>query len=626
MPRTTQVWCIVGQIKRLLLGKPIATEHQHHERLSRITALAVFSSDALSSVAYATEAILTMLLVAGAHALGLSMPIAVAIAFLLIIVVSSYRQTIRAYPKGGGGYIVSRDNLGDIPALIAAGALLVGYVLTVAVSISAGVAAITSLAGNWGFPQVREHAVPIALGFIVLVSIANLRGLKESGLIFSVPTYVFVVSMMGMIIFAITKNFFVGAAPVIHSIAPEIPEPGEAITLLLILRAFAAGCTALTGIEAISDGVPAFKSPEAKNASATLTMMAALLITMFLGITWLANAHHAVPNELSHETVVSQIARTTFGNGPVYVAIQIATATILILGANTAYADFPRLASFLSRDRFLPRQFSSRGDRLVFSNGILALGFFSAVLVIIFQANEIAMLPLYAVCVFVSFTLSQSAMVVRHLRIKAPRWQLGVMISGFGAFITLIVMLVQGITRFYEGAWLVLVIVPLMVIIFTSIHRHYNSVARQLSLEGADLPIALRRHTAVVLVSGIHRGVLPALQYGSSLAPDNVTAVYVNLDPDHTAKLQQRWSDWGCNVPLVVLESPYRSLITPLFNYIQELDARYDDDVLTVILPEFVPAHWWEHLLHNQTGFLLKAALMLNKNVVVTSVPYHLER
>lgn len=625
MTRTTQVWCIVGQIKRFLVGKPIATEHQHHERLSRITALAVFSSDALSSVAYATEAILTILILGGAAALGLALPIAGGIAVLLVVVAFSYRQTIRAYPKGGGGYIVAHENLGKLPGLIAAGALLTDYVLTVAVSISAGVAAITSLANTWGAPWVKDYAVEIALFCIFLVTLANLRGVKESGAIFAVPTYAFVASILVLVVYGIGMDLLFGAKPVEQHITPELLH-GETIGLWLILRAFAAGCTALTGIEAISDGVPAFRSPEAKNASSTLTWMVAILVTMFLGITWLANAHGAIPNEITHETVVSQIARTIFGNGPIYFVIQVATAIILVLAANTAYADFPRLASFLSRDRFLPRQFSSRGDRLVFSNGILALGFFSALLVVIFQANEIAMLPLYAIGVFISFTLSQAGMVRRHFRIKEEGWKRGAVINGIGATLTAIVLVVLAVTKFTHGAWAVMVLIPILVVIFNSIHRHYNSVARQLSLEGADLPIALRRHTAVVLVSGIHRGVLPALQYGSSLAPDNVTAVYVNLDPDQTAKLQQRWRDWGCNVPLVVLESPYRSLITPLFNYIQEMDARYDDDVLTVVLPEFVPAHWWEHMLHNQTGFLIKTALMFNKNVVVTSVPYHLER
>jgi amino acid transporter len=617
---------MVSQLKRLLVGQPIETERQHHERLNRVTALAVFSSDALSSVAYATEAVLSILIIGGSLALGYSMPIAIGIAALLTIVVSSYRQTIRAYPTGGGGYIVSRDNLGDIPALIAAGALLVGYVLTVSVSVSAGVAAITSLTFTWGFTGVKDNAILIALGLTALLTLANLRGLKESGAIFALPTYTFVVSMLGMIAYGLIKNIFVEPMPVQHNVPPEIPATAEAIGIVLLLRAFASGCTALTGIEAISDGVQAFKAPEAKNAAATLTTMAVLLITMFLGITWLANVHGAAPNEFTHETVVSQIARTVFDGGPAYVVIQIVTAMILILGANTAYADFPRLASFLSRDRFLPRQFSSRGDRLVFSNGILALGFFAALLIVVFQANEIAMLPLYAVCVFVSFTLSQSAMVRRYIRLKEGGWRIGIVISGIGALVTCMVMLIQGITRFFDGAWAVLLIIPLMVVVFKAIQKHYQNVAQQLSLNNATLPIPLRRHTAVVLVSSIHRGVLPALQYARSIAPDNVTAVYVDLDPESTEKLRNRWCDWGCDIPLVVLESPYRSLLTPLLAYIGELENRYGDDVVTVVLPEFVPAHWWEHLLHNQTGLLVKTALMFRKGSIVTSVPYRLER
>lgn len=619
---------MASQLKRILVGKPIATEQQHHERLSRVTALAVFSSDALSSVAYATEAILAVLLLAGAQALGLSLPIGAGIAALLVIVAFSYRQTIRAYPRGGGGYVVARENLGETPGLIAAAALLIDYVLTVAVSISAGVAAITSLAINWGFPELKSYAVEIGLVCIALVTLANLRGVKESGAIFAVPTYAFVASILAMISFALFRDAFFGPAQVAHTIPPEFPLAGEAeaIGLWLIMRAFAAGCTALTGIEAISDGVPAFKAPEAKNAAATLTMMVTLLVSMFLGITWLAHAHGAVPNEATHETVVSQIARTTFGVGPAYVVIQIATALILVLAANTAFADFPRLASFLSRDRFLPRQFSSRGDRLVFSNGILALGAFSALLVVLFQANEIAMLPLYAIGVFISFTLSQSGMVRRHIRLHEEGWRRGVLINGLGATLTAVVMVVLGVTKFTHGAWAVLVLIPVLVLVFKAIHGHYMRVAQQLSLSDAAKPAPLRRHTAVVLVSGIHKGVLPALQYARSIAPDNVTAIYVNLDPEQTERLRVRWCDWGCEVPLVVLESPYRSLLTPLRTYIENLSATYKDGVTTVVLPEFVPAHWWEHLLHNQTGILIKTALMFQKGIVITSVPYRLER
>jgi amino acid transporter len=613
---------MASQIKRFLIGQPIATEQHTHERLNRTTALAVFSSDALSSVAYATEAILAVLILAGAANLWIVLPVAGSIAMLLLIVSFSYRQTIRAYPKGGGGYIVSRENLGNTPGLVAAAALLIDYVLTVAVSISAGVAAITSLGSAWGFPGIREFAVEIALGCIMIVTLVNLRGVKESGAIFSAPTYGFVISTLAMIALGIGQSFFGGYTP----LEPELPPVTEVLTLWLILRAFAAGCTALTGIEAISDGVPAFREPEAKNAAATLSLMAVLLISMFLGITYLAFQFQAVPNELTHETVVSQIARTVFGLGPAYTIIQIATALILVLAANTAYADFPRLASFLSRDRFLPRHFSSRGDRLVFSNGILALGFFAALLVVLFQANEIALLPLYAVGVFISFTLSQSGMVVHQLRHKESGWRRGVTISFVGAVLTAVVMVVLAVTKFTHGAWAVLLLIPIMVMMFKSIAKHYQHVADQLTLSDAVKPIPLRRHTAVVLVSGIHKGVLPALQYANSIAPDNVTAVYVNLDAEATEKMRSRWAEWGCQVPLVVLESPYRSLLTPLLNYIDEISCRYNDDVVTVVLPEFVPAHWWEHLLHNQTGLIIKTALMFRKGSVVTSVPYRLER
>ncbi len=617
---------MASSFKRLLIGKPIATELQHRERLSNVTALAIFSSDALSSVAYATEAILAVLILGGSAALGLALPIGVGIAALLVVVGLSYRQTIKAYPRGGGGYIVSRENLGDLPALIAAGALLIDYVLTVAVSISAGVAAITSLAGTWGFPELKLYAVELALGCIALVTIANLRGVKESGAIFAVPTYAFLISILAMIGYALVRDALVGAPQVVHPVPPAIPATGEAVGLWLILRAFAAGCTALTGIEAISDGVSAFKAPEAKNASTTLAWMVGLLVTMFLGITYLAHLHGAVPNELTHETVVSQIARTVFGTGPFYFVIQAATALVLVLAANTAFADFPRLASFLSRDRFLPRQFSSRGDRLVFSNGILALGFFSAALVVIFRANAIALLPLYAIGVFISFTLSQAGMVRRHLRLQEEGWERSVLINGAGATLTAVVMVVLAVTKFTHGAWVVLLLIPLLVLLFQVIRSHYTRVAEQLSLTTAAKPIPVRRLTAVVLISGVHKGVLPAIELAKALAPDNVTAVYVNLDPDQIERIKERWAEWGSGLPLVILESPYRSLIAPLLRYIDEIESRYHDDQVMVILPEFIPSRWWEHLLHNQTGLLLRTALMFRKGKVVISVPYKLGR
>ena len=613
-----------AELKRLVVGQPLSTEQQHHERLNKITALAVFSSDALSSVAYATEAILAALLMGGLGASGLSLPIAVAIVGLLLVVGFSYRQTIRAFPTGGGAYIVSRQSLGDTAGLVAAASLLIDYVLTVAVSISAGVAAITSLASTWGAPWLLSYRVEVALACILLISLINLRGLKESGVIFSIPTYMFVLSILAMVGVGIFRNG-AGFAPVEALPIPTV-HPTEAIGLWLVLQAFAAGCTALTGVEAISDGVPAFKKPESRNAATTLTWMVFILGAMFLGITWLAHTYGALPNDTTHETVVSQIARSVFGSGPIYGVIQIFTALILVLAANTSYQDFPRLSSLLSRDRFLPRQFASRGDRLVFSNGILALGFFSALLVIIFRADEIALLPLYAIGVFLSFTLSQSGMAVRFFRLREPGWRRAIAISGFGALVTGVVLTVLTLTKFTHGAWAVIVLIPLIVFGLKAIRNHYSDVAQQLSLENAPKPIALRRHTAIVLVSGIHRGVLPALQYASSIAPDNVTAVYVDLDHETTEKFKQKWQRWGFNIPLVVLDSPYRSLTGPLLQYIDEVDARYNDDMLTIVMPEFVPRRWWQHMLHNQTGIILKTALLFRRGKVVTSVPYHLER
>jgi amino acid transporter len=613
-----------GVVKRFMVGQPLSTEQQQHERLSKVTALAVFSSDALSSVAYASEAILAALLLGGLGATAYSLPIAAAIVALLLIVGFSYRQTIRAFPSGGGAYIVSRQSLGQTAGLVAAAALLIDYVLTVAVSISAGVAAITSLASTWGAPWLLSYRVELALGCILLISLINLRGLKESGVIFSIPTYCFVASILAMIVVGAFRTA-VGLAPVEALPAPLV-ESTEAIGLWLVLQAFAAGCTALTGVEAISDGVPAFRKPESRNAATTLTWMVVILGTMFVGITWLANAYGALPNDATHETVVSQIARSVFGSGTLYGIIQVFTALILVLAANTSYQDFPRLSSLLSRDRFLPRQFASRGDRLVFSNGILALGLCSALLVVFFHADEIALLPLYAIGVFLSFTLSQSGMAVRFWRLREAGWRRAIAISGFGALITGVVLVVLTLTKFSHGAWAVLVLIPLIVLGLRAIHSHYREVAQQLSLEGAPKPVALRRHTAIVLVSGIHRGVLPALQYAASIAPDNVTAVYVDLDPEVTEKFKQKWRDWGCGIPLVVLPSPYRSLTGPLLAYIDEVDQRYNDDMLTIIMPEFVPRRWWQHMLHNQTGLLLKTALLFRRGKVVTSVPYHLER
>jgi amino acid transporter len=613
---------MIAEFKRLLVGNPIETAAQHDQRLSKRIALAVFSSDALSSVAYASEAILFVLVIAGVHALPLLIPISVAIVVLLLIVGFSYQQTIHAYPNGGGAYIVAHENLGEVPGLVAAASLLIDYVLTVSVSISAGVFAITSLAATWGYSNLGDYRVEIALGCIALITVINLRGVKESGIIFSVPTYVFIISMVGMIVYGIFQ-VAIGGWVVAEPEVAEIAATAEPLGIFLILRAFAAGCTALTGVEAISNGVPAFKQPESKNASTTLIWMIATLGVMFLGISVLAYYQGLVPRE--DMSAVSQLASQIVGTGPAFFIIQVATAMILVLAANTSYADFPRLASLLSRDRFLPRQFSSRGDRLVFSNGVVALGVFAALLVVVFNAREQAMLPLYAIGVFISFTLSQYGMVHHWLREREPGWQRSVLINGVGAVLTAVVLMVIVVTKFGHGAWAVLVLTPILVLLFRSVHQHYQQVARQLSLEKAPRVEPVRRHTALVLISGIHRGVVPALEFAKSIAPDNTTALYVDLDAEHTRKIEEKWARWGAGIPLQVLDSPYRSLVRPIMRYIDEIDAQYDDDVLSVILPEFIPSQWWQHLLHNQTALAIKAALLFRKGVVVISVPYHLE-
>jgi amino acid transporter len=579
----------------------------------------------MSSVAYATEEVLRHL--APALALGafaFAGWIGAAIAALLIIVAFSYRQTIAAYPNGGGSYIVATDNLGRLPGLIAGAALLVDYVLTVAVSISSGVFALTSL-----LPTLTPYAVELAVAVIVIITIANLRGVRESGAIFSFPTYAFIFSMLTMIVVGAFKVFVVGGFHVTPS-PGQLAGPGEQIitsthnpiTLFLILSAFASGCSAMTGVEAISNGVPAFRKPEAPNARTTLVWMAGLLLVMFAGITWLAT-YGAAPRV--EESILSQIARSVFGRNLAWYVVQVATAGILTVAANTSYADFPRLTSLIARDRYLPRQFVSLGDRLVFSNGIIILALFSIALVVYFNASTTNLIPLYAVGVFLSFTLSQAGMVVRWYRLKTPGWQRSAAVNGLGALTTFVVLCVIILAKFAEGAWVVTILIPLLVLLFLFIHRHYVEMARQLSLEGLEPPPPLR-NTVIVPVSTLHRGTVNALKYAEAMAPGNVTAVHISLDPEQAKKIQERWKKWGGDIPLIVLDSPYRSMVRPLLNYIEEVDSRWDNDIVTVVLPEFVAAKWWHHLLHNQTSLLIKGALLFRKNKAVVSVPYRLEK
>ena len=602
-----------GRLKRLLVGMPLPTAQSRHERLDRPTALAVFASDALSSVAYATEEILLVLALAGTIALSYSLPIAVAIAALIVIVVSSYRQTIGAYPQGGGAYIVTKDNLGTYPSLVAGSALLIDYVLTVAVSVAAGIAAVTS-----ALPALFGYREALCVLAVVGIAVANLRGIRESGRLFAAPTYVFVVTLGALIAY--------GSLGAIFDFIPEKPyeahPPGlEGVGLFLILRAFASGCAALTGVEAVSDGVPAFQPPEAHNARVVLAWLGVILVTLFLGITILAYDFGIVPKK--DETVLSQLAWHVFGGGPLYFVIQAVTMLILLLAANTSFADFPRLSFFLARDRFIPRQFATQGDRLVFSNGITILSGLAILLLVVFGGDTHALIPLYAVGVFMSFTLSQSSMVRRWMRLRSGGWWWRAGINGVGAVVTGVVMLTIAVTKFTHGAWIVVLLIPTFVVMFLFIHRHYEAVAEQLSLDGLTPPPPIE-NTVLVLVGDLHRGVVRAIQYAQALSPQ-AKAVFVETDPELTRRLEEKWGKWGMGVPLIVLTSPYRSLLGPLVEYIDHLRAQGDNHVVTLVLPEFIPAKWWQAIMHNQTAFLIKGAMLFRRNVIVTDVPYHLK-
>ena len=641
-------------LKRLLVGKAKRTAQAAHERLTKKTGLAVFASDALSSTAYATEEILLVLAVAYAFgqrdAFHNVVPITFAIVVVLVIVAISYRQTIFAYPSGGGAYIVAKENLGTMPGLVAGAALLVDYVLTVSVSISAGVAAITSAAQGTGWAWIADHKVLFCLVLIGLIALANLRGVRESGALFAAPTYSFVISFLFMIGYGLIYYYFHPGtvAPPAEDLKLAEGYELQALTWFLLLGAFSNGSVALTGTEAISNGIPAFKQPESRNAATTLAWMAALLATMFIGTSIMAYLYHVQPRE--SETVISQFARTIFTGsmGWFYYIIQGTTALILVLAANTSFADFPRLSSLLARDRFLPRQFASRGDKLVFSNGIIILALFSGGLVAAFGGDTSRLIPLYAVGVFLSFTLSQSGMVLHWWKISrkkeaaatvasaanaaqkeelrlARHWKKSITINGLGATATFIVLIVLVITKFMHGAWIVVVIIPLLVAMFRAIHRHYTDVAMQLTTAGFQ-KVRPVEHEVIVPISGIHRGVLQALEYAKTIASGgHVTALYINLDEEATQKLRAKWGGLVEGVELVVVASPYRSLVGPLVRYIDRRLKLHPHKLVTVVLPEFVPARWWHNLLHNQTSLMLKGALLFKRKVIVISVPYHLK-
>jgi len=615
-------------LRELLIGDPLSTAQAAHERLTKVKALAVLSSDALSSVAYATGQMATVLILAGTAALGNSLGIMAAIALLLAIVGLSYRQTIKAYPKGGGSYIVSRDNLGDLAGLAAGSSLMIDYVLTVAVSITAGVNALQGLV-----PALIPYTVGVSLVVVAVLLLGNLRGIRESGSIFALPTYLFLIGMYAMIVVGAYLFLSTGA-----HVVPYHPQyagattvhAAEGLSIFLVLRAFASGCTALTGVEAISDGVPAFKPVEWKNARATLTIMVALAIGMFVGVTLLVRAFGLVPTPGDGPpTLLTQLAGRVFGASPIFWYLEITTALILALAANTAYSDFPRLLFFMARDGFVPHQFAHRGDRLSYSNGIILLTLLAAALIIFTGGNVNDLINLYVIGVFNSFTLSQASMVKRWWTRRdpahpdhEPRWRRNITLNGIGAVVTFVVLLITAVTKFAHGAWLVVVLVPILMSTFWRIHRHYERTKRRLVAETPLTPQKIE-HTVLVPVADLNRPALQTLAYARSIS-DRVLAVHVVDSEEDQGRMRQKWDAWGDHVPLVVIDSPYRSIVPPLLAYIDAIDRQSPTDTLTVVLPEFVNIHWWDGILHNQTALRLKTALLYRPGTVVISVPYHL--
>jgi len=619
-------------LQQMLLGNPLQTADAPHQTISKTIGLAVFASDALSSSAYATQEIMMILAAAGSGALGYVFQISLAIVTLMAIVTISYEQTIHAYPGGGGAYIVARDNLGELPAQIAGAALLTDYILTVAVSISSGVAQIAS-----AFPILYPHRVWVAVTMVLFIMLMNLRGVKESGKLFAIPTYFFIVMMFLTVGIGLWRYFNSSLGMVINP--PEFTLGTLTIvTPFLLLHAFSSGTSALTGIEAISNGITAFREPRSKNAGITLIWMFSILATLFLGISFLTGKIGAVPSE--SETVISQLARTVYsGQGFLYLATIAGTAIILIMAANTAFADFPRLSALQANDHFLPHQLTFRGSRLVYSWGITALAIFASLLIIIFQASVTRLIPLYAIGVFLSFTISQTGMAHRwwksgHLKSDEKRvepgstithdknWILKMIINGFGAICTFIVMIVFAVTKFKDGAWIIILLIPLMVSTFFSIHRHYKSLAKKLSLDNFRSRPRITRHRVIVLIAGVHLGSLAALTYAQSLGSD-VTAVHISVDSQESEKVRAKWDIYGDGTRLVILESPYRLLIEPILEYIEKMIAiRQKNELLTIVVPQFVPAHWWDNLLHNQTALMLRFALLFKPGIVIVEVPY----
>lgn len=624
--------------RNLLIGRPLSTADSEEQTIGKFLGLAIFSSDAMSSVAYAPQEMLIILAAAGAMSFGISIPLALAICGLLLILTLSYEQTIHAYPTGGGAYIVARDNFGELPAQTAAAALLTDYILTVSVSVSSGVAQLVS-----AFPVLYDNRIVISVLLVFFVMLINLRGVKESGVTFAIPTYFFLVMMYVTLIVGFVR-YFGGTLGTVTNAPHDIMALHttlQPITLFLILKAFSSGTTALTGVEAISNGITAFKEPRSKNAGKTLLYMAAILGSMMFCITFLSHQVGVMPSE--EETLISQLARTVYNNrGLLYIGTIASTTVILIMAANTAFAGFPRLSAMAATDGFLPRQFTYRGSRLVYSRGIVALAIVASLLIIITKASVTRLIPLYAIGVFLSFTLSQSGMARRWWKSGKLQgkedlvergstltydkgWRIKFLINGLGSIVTFIVMMVFAITKFKDGAWFVVFLIPGLVLVFSSIHRHYKKLATELSLESFSPPSRITRQRVVMPIGGVHKSTLAALRYAKTLS-DDITAVHVSIDAAETKKLQEKWEMWGDGYRLVVLDSPYRLFVEPLIEYIEELDAsKAPNEIISIVVPQFIPKHFWNVWLHTNTADTLRRVLLYRKDIVIMEVPYQVD-
>ncbi len=619
--RVLPVTAMLNRLKHLIIGDPLPSQALAEKRLNKIRALATFSPDALSSIAYANQEIYLGLVVAGAAGLRLAWPIGLAITALLVIVAISYLQTIHAYPSGGDSYVVARDNLGKTAGLIAAAALLIDYLLTAAVSLTAGVEALAS-----AYPVLWSHRITLALSILLVLTLANLRGLRESGSLMAIPVYLFLFTYLPLLAYGVFQLLVNGPSD-LSAVAPAATRP---ITLILILHAFATGCTALTGVEAISNGVPAFKPPESKNAGQTMIVMAVLMALLFAGSIGLTQSLAVVAQP--NETILSALAHTLLGDSFAYYAIQLSTLLILAVAANTSFAGFPRLAAILASDGYLPRQLTNLGDRLVYANGIVALSLATAVLIVVFHGDSHALVPLFAVGVFLAYTLSQIGMVVHWKRESNTGWRIKALINGFGGLITAITLTIVAYSKFLEGAWITVLLILAIVIGFEKIKRHYREVGAQLSLRG--LPPSLRPYPpprVVVPISGVHRGIVDAIDFARSIS-NRVTGLYIEIEPGSGERVRKEWELWFPDIPLEVRPSPYRSIIGPLLNFLDETDLKHNDGQLaTVVLPEFIPAKWWHSLLHNQTSWLIKTVLLYRRRTlgfqrVIIDVPYHLRQ